>query len=160
MLERTGTTKGVACLFLLLLSPLGASAKQPIYQHGRLTAVSPKYIDSPALPSGYLFSPQILIGYTIQFQVEGVTYFADVASCCQQKGNLEWKANDPIEFRFDNSRLFVKRAPAKELQAKLLNAVPTIPNASPSPAAIFVPQFSPLVHSFRGPSMSRPCRWG
>jgi hypothetical protein len=51
-------------VFLVLALSRLADAERRIYEKGILIDVSPKYIESPALPSGALFPPpQTLIGY-------------------------------------------------------------------------------------------------
>src|SRR5260370_33667869 len=121
------TIKRGFCLALLILAldPL-ADAKKPIYETGNLIDVSPKYVESPApLDGAILPPPHILIGYAFAIQVGTFTYFVDAALCCplRSKYKLEWAARDPIEFRFDNDKMFVKRPNGKELKAKLVKVI-------------------------------------
>jgi hypothetical protein len=128
-------------LFLVLvlaLSRLG-DAKQRIYEKGILINISPKHIESPApLPSGALFPPpQILIGYLIEIQAGDFIYFVNAAMCCplMSQHKLEWTVSDPIEFRFDKDKMFVKRPNGKELTARLVKVVHGTASPSLSPSS-------------------------
>jgi hypothetical protein len=127
-------------LLVLAFSRL-SDAKKRIYEKGNLIDVSPKYIESPA-PQGValLPPPQILVGYLFEIQPGDFTYFVNAAMCCPLRSQykLEWTANDPIEFRFDKDRMFVKRPHGKELNARLVKVVhgTASPSLSPPPRSL------------------------
>jgi hypothetical protein len=135
-------------LFLILLvlafSRL-ADAKKRVYEKGNLIDVSPKYIESPAtLGVALLPPPQILVGYSFEIQAGDFTYFVNAAMCCPLRSQykLEWTANDPIEFRFDKDKMFVKRPNGKELNARLVKVVHGTASPSlPPPSRASGPQF-------------------
>lgn len=145
----TTMTRVVILAIVIIGFSLPASAKRAIYQRGTVIDVSPKYIDSPAQVVQVFFSPpQILIGYSFQIQVGIFTYSVDAAMCCplRDRYKLEWAANDPIQFRFDKDKMFVKRPNGKELKARLRKVSLSASNPSLSlPAFRSTPQFQPFV---------------
>lgn len=123
-------------------------AEAKIYEAGRLVAVSPKFIESPApVGGGVLPPPQILLGYSFEVSVGSFTYFVDASLCCplRSRYKLEWATGDPIEFRFDKNRMLIRRPSGKELPAKLVKVVPNSsrPTLSTQLGASG-PQFQPL----------------
>jgi hypothetical protein len=123
-------------IFLVLTFSRLAGAKKRVYEKGNLIDVFPKYIESPApLGVALLPPPQILVGYSFEIQAGDFTYFVNAAMCCPLRSQykLEWTANDPIEFRFDKDKMFVKRPNGKELNARLVKVVHGIASPSLSP---------------------------
>jgi hypothetical protein len=126
-------------LFLVLLVLVFGrlvDAKKRIYEKGNLIDVSPKYIESPATSGLTLLPPlQILVGYSFEIQTGDFTYFVNAAMCCPLKSQYkpEWTANDPIEFRFDKEKMFVKRPNGRELNARLVRVVHGAASPSLSP---------------------------
>jgi hypothetical protein len=140
---------GVCFLVLIIVLDSPAGAAKAIYQRGSLIKVSPKYTESPApMPPAILPPPQILVGYSFEIQVGTFTYFVDAALCCplRSKYKLEWAANDPIDFRWDKDRMFIRRQNGKELNARLRKVIQTNANNSSSPPHhVSAPQFQPFV---------------
>jgi hypothetical protein len=137
--------RALLLVLLVFASSRLAEARKRIYEKGNLIDVSPKYIVSPAPLGGPLLTPpQILVGYSLEIQAGDFTYFVDAARCCPLGSSykLEWTVNDPIEFRFDKDKMFVKRPNGKELNARLVKVArgTASPSLSP-PSRASGPQF-------------------
>jgi hypothetical protein len=129
-------TRALLLVLLVLASSRLAEAKKRIYEKGSLIDASPRYIDSPVPLGGALLPPpQILVGYSLEIQAGDFTYFVNAARCCPLGSSykLEWTVNDPIEFRFDKDKMFVKRPNGKELNARLVKVVGGTATPSLSP---------------------------
>jgi hypothetical protein len=133
-----------------------ADAKKRIYEKGNLIDVSPKYIESPIPSLALLPPPQILVGYAFEIQAGDFTYFVNAAMCCPLSSQYkpQWTAADPIEFRFDKDKMFVKRPNGKELNARLVKVVhgTTSPSLSP-PSRASGPQFPLLEEAQHGKTL-------
>lgn len=140
--------RAVYLVLLILAFECVANAKNRVYEQGKLIDASPKYMESP-VGDVLFFSPQILVGYSFQIQLGDLTYFVNVAMCCPPPSlqyKLEWAINDPIEFRFDKDKMFVKRPNGKELRARLVSVARG--TASPSlsaPRRSSGPEFPPTL---------------
>jgi hypothetical protein len=127
-----------------------AAARGTTYERGEVIDISPNYIDSPAPLSGSPFPPpQILVGHSLRIRVGGMEYFvyAAIYGPLRSKYKPEWAVHDPIEFRFDKGKMYVRRRNGKELQAKLIKVAPANDNARtvPAPPSAPSPQFRPFV---------------
>jgi hypothetical protein len=85
-----------------------------------------------------LLSPRTVIGYKLQIQVGNNSYCVTVAS---RENKVGWKVRDPVQFRVDKKKMFVKRPSGKELDARLVKVVPGIVPSLSSPSITSGHQF-------------------
>jgi hypothetical protein len=125
--------------FLVLALLCAAQARKKAYEQGELIDLSPKYIEAPFSSITLLPPPRILIGYEFQIQVGDNTYFVAVATCCpppSRQYKVEWAVGDPVQFRVDKHKMFVRWPNGKELNARLVKVVPGIASPSLSPPSV------------------------
>ena len=153
LMHRTRSMIVMRAVFLVLLIAAFtrvADAKKRTYEKGKLIDVSPNYMEFDLLRLPISPPPQILVGYSFEIQVGGCTYFVKAAVDglvrFRSQYKPEWAVNDPIEFRFDEGKMFVKRPKKeRELQARLMKVVLGTANPSLSPPPSSAPQFRPLL---------------
>lgn len=123
---------------IVLALHCAAEASKRVYEQGKLIDLSPIYLDTLLSGGTFLWSPRLLLGYELQIQVGENTYFVNVATCCpsgrQQK--FEWGVGNPIQFRTEKHKMFVRRPNGRELKARLVKVVAGI--TSPSLSRPFI----------------------
>src|SRR5215470_5988221 len=143
-----------AYLFLFILAfHCAGSARKRSYEQGKVVDFAPKYIDWPGIPIGPLPpSPtRIRIGYELQLQVGDDTYFLYAATCCPPssfRGKFDWAVGDPVEFRANKGKMFVRRPGGQELNARLVKIVRGVASPSLFTRSIgSAPRFSPVAET-------------
>ena len=121
--------------FLLFLLVLPAGGKVKSYNAGRLTDVALEEISFPV--TLYNITTPVSAGTMYRFNVasEGVSYVAVCFSKTKRGYASDWTVHDPVEFRVDNDKLFLKRPNGKELRLLVLTKMrgsehSTAPSAS------------------------------
>ena len=101
----------LVCLLFLPFLPSSAFASDPVYQTGTLVGIERKV---KVTPLSYVFEVVVsyyeTVTYELQLQVGNQIFFTDYTPDVQPNGPVpsEWKPNQPIQFRTDKHRLFVK----------------------------------------------------
>jgi hypothetical protein len=125
-------------VFLVLALHSAVQARKRVYEQGKLIDLSPIYFDLPLGAANLLPPPRIVIGYKLQIQVGDNSYFVTVAS---RENKVGWRVGDPVQFRMDKQKMFVKRPSGEELNARLVKVVPGIGPSLSSPSIASGHQF-------------------
>ena len=139
--DRTIPSQAYRLLVLVFVLSMPANAAKAAYQSGTVLTSEPLYLEAPPpLPSSIVPIPKFSVGYSLQILAGGSTYVVSVVCCSpQSKYKPEWTSNEPIEFRFDKNKMFIKRPNGKEVKATLIKVVKgnTSPSLSFSPAQAY-----------------------
>ena len=127
------------CLSMLLLLP-AAEARDKMYATGQLAKVTTADIVVPfnipplcqncaalqlPLPLG--------VSYVFDIQQDDITYIAACTSKVKKSCAADWIIHDPVEYRIEKDKLFLKRPNGKELR---LGLVKKIRNTKEEPPAL------------------------
>src|SRR5215831_7022376 len=138
--------KAAYVVVLVLTLHCAAQARNRVYEQGKLLDLSPIYVDMPLSARSVLPPPRLLlVGFDLQIQVGENTYFVKVATCCPPVRQIfEWRIGDPIQFRMDKHKMFVRRSNGKELNARLVRVATGITSPSLSIPSIAAGPAFPL----------------
>jgi hypothetical protein len=114
---------------VLLVQVLYAGAK--MYQTGKLNDVVIKdmttTISLPVGPDSLPFPLHIGINYEFQISTDdNIVYFGSCWSKGKRNYGSDWVVKDPIEFRVEKDRLFLKRPSKGELRLALMGRFRTV----------------------------------
>lgn len=112
-------------LIVAVLSAQELFAGEKLYQPGKLNDVVIKDMSTTiSLPGGPVSFPFPLhMGINYQFQIatdDNIVYFASCWSKGKRNYGSDWVVKDPIDFRVDKDRLFLKRPTKGELRLALI----------------------------------------
>lgn len=79
----------------------------------------------PLTQNGSRLTLPIPLGVMYQFDLDadGITYIAACMSKAKRSYAVEWIVNDPVQFRLEKDKLFLRRPNGKELRLGLLTRV-------------------------------------
>ena len=113
--------RGIPLMVVFLA--LAAYAGEHNYQAGILKRIDVKDMTT-TLPipsgSGQNVALPLPVGINYQFQIQSdmIVYVGNCWSTDKKNYGSEWVVNDPIEFRVDKDKLFLKRSNKGELQLR------------------------------------------
>jgi hypothetical protein len=109
------------CGFLLVvLFAVVAAAAEKTYQKGVLRDVSMEDISFPLEYEKITMPVPLGTMYRFQIEKDDLTYTSACIAKKKRSYASEWIVNDPIEFRIDKAKVFLKRPSGKELRLSLL----------------------------------------
>jgi hypothetical protein len=132
-------------IVLTLAVPIHAADK--VYETGQLTAV--KMTDGtasvtipPLAPNAAGFVLPFPLGVTYSFTIEkdGISYLAACISKQKKSYAADWVVNDPVRFRIDKEKFFLKRPNGKEMRLALLTRVRNAMSETQTSATQMIPE--------------------
>lgn len=124
----------VSFLFLLAAASVFAKGKEPKeYLTGKLVDMGMQNVQVGSVgnaniigqSNASIFSTPIMRDlYGFQISYDGISYFTTYSKGKLSKSpDVNWIVGDPIEFREDGKKVFLKRSDGKELKTKLIKKV-------------------------------------
>lgn len=123
--------RGIPLMLVFLV--LAAYAGEHNYRAGVLKSIDIKDVTS-TLPvpteSGQSISLPVPLGTNYQFQIQSdmIVYVGNCWSKDKKNYGAEWVVNDPIEFRVDKDKLFLKRPNKGEFHLALMTRLRVLPS--------------------------------
>jgi hypothetical protein len=117
---------------LIVFVALVASAGERSYRSGILKQIEIKDVTG-AIPvsteTGQGVAIPLPLGINYQFQVQSdmIVYLGNCWSKDKKSYGAEWVVNDPVEFRVEKDRLFLKRSSKGELRLALMTRLRVLP---------------------------------
>jgi hypothetical protein len=126
--------------FVVVFVALAAHAGEHNYRAGVLKRIDVKDVSSTlSIPagSGQNIALPIALGINYQFQVQSdmIVYVGNCWSKDKRHYGAEWVVNDPIEFRVDKDKLFLKRPNKGEFRLALMTRLRVLPSEDEGGAA-------------------------
>jgi hypothetical protein len=127
----SGMRRGLPLIVMFLV--LAAHAGERRYRSGVLKRVDIEDVVA-SLPlqtrPGQSIALPIPLGLDYQFQIQCdmIVYVGMCKSKDKRNYGADWVVNDPIEFRVDRDKLFLKRSPKGELRLARLTRLRVMPN--------------------------------
>ena len=124
--------QGVSLSLLVVFVAVVAFAGERSYRSGILKQVEIKDVTG-AIPvstgAGQSASIPIPMGINYEFQVQSdmIVYVANCWSKDKRSYGSEWVVNDPVEFRVEKDKLFLKRLSKGELRLALMMRLRVLP---------------------------------
>jgi hypothetical protein len=114
------------CVAIFILIGSAAAADRP-YAAGRLekieiTDLSTTVTVPPLVQNSSGFTLPIPLGVAYQFTLnsDGIAYLAACVSKAKKSFAADWVVNDPVQFRIDKAKLYLKRPNGKLLRLGLI----------------------------------------
>ncbi len=130
---------------LLLAMPTHAADK--IYETGKLTGVKMTDVTAPVTippmnPNASGMVLPIPLGVTYMFTIEkdGVSYYAACVSKQKKSYAADWVVNDPVQFRIDKEKFFLRRPKGKEMRLALVTRVRNATSEAQPSARQMIPE--------------------
>jgi len=117
---------------IVMFLTLAAYAGERSYRSGVLKRMDIKNVSVNLLlqsAPGQSIALPLPLGLDYQFQIQSdmVLYVGMCQSRDKRNYGADWVVNDPIEFRVDKDKLFLKRSPKGEVRLALLTRVRVMP---------------------------------
>jgi hypothetical protein len=134
-------------LVAILLIAIPAQATDRTYETGKLSNVT--ITDStasvtipPMAPNASALVLPLRLGVIFHFTIEQkeITFQAGCFSKDKKSYAAEWVVNDPVQFRVEKDKLFLKRPNGKELRLALLMRVRDAKSETQTSAEQMIPQ--------------------
>jgi len=120
----------LAAVILTVLSTQALHAGGKTYQAGKLNDIVIKDITmTMPFPTGNGMSIPLHIGINYQFQIsaDDILYVGSCWSKGKRNYGADWVLKDPVEFRVDKGRLFLKRPVKGELRLAVMSRFRVVP---------------------------------
>ncbi len=124
---------GFASLLVMALSnPASAENTPRTYTTGKLLDVTVQPVDRGTAIIGNMAAPIRGMSYSFQIQVGDLVYFAHYTGGALSD-SATWVVNDPIDFRFEKEKMFLRQPDGKEVRVWLAKTV-RVPQGGQPPA--------------------------
>jgi predicted metalloprotease len=119
---------------LVIVAALSAYAGEHSYQTGTLQKIDIKDVTSAfSIPTttGQNVSMLLPLGINYQFQIKSdtVVYVANCLSKNKKNYGSEWVVNDPVKFRVEKDKFFLKKPDKGELRLALMTRLRVLPKS-------------------------------
>jgi hypothetical protein len=133
LMRRTTAVVGLLVFLCSVVPSATAKENSRVYQSGKLLDVDVQSVSRGTAVIGSMAAPIPGLLYVFQIQCDDLVYFANYSA-----GKLSykplWVVNDPIDFRLDKDKMFLKRPDGKELEVRVVKRIRVTKEDNPAQA--------------------------